>query len=256
MQSDVNSRRAMRQKKARRRRLRAAFIFFLIVALITLAIMCFTVFFPIKGIHVSGSEIYSKSEIIKASKLTTDDQLFAVSEQEIENNIRKALPYVDSIELKRVLPNKVNIAVTDAKEYACYKSGESYFILSDSGYILKAQNEKPENVFEIAASDISGNVGEQAKYKKIAEQQLVTELVDALTSEDINIDKIDVTSILQIKITVEDRFIVELGKNEYIEQKIAHLSGMIDSIPDRDGTINLSMWTPENSQGTFVENIG
>ena len=92
MQSDVNKRRAARQKKARRRRLKIAFIFFLIIALITLAIMCFTVFFPIKRINVSGSEIYSKSEIIKASKLTTNDNLLVVSEEEIENNIRQQLP--------------------------------------------------------------------------------------------------------------------------------------------------------------------
>ena len=85
MLNDVNRRRAQRQRQARRRRLKIAFIFFLIIAFITLAIMCFTVFFPIKRISVSGSQIYSKSEIIKASGLTTEDNLFVVSEEKIEN---------------------------------------------------------------------------------------------------------------------------------------------------------------------------
>ena len=92
MQSDVQKRRAERRKKIRRRRLKIAFIFFLIIAVVIFAIMCFTVLFPIKRISVSGSEIYSKTEIIKASGLTTDDNLFVVSEDKIEENIRKSLP--------------------------------------------------------------------------------------------------------------------------------------------------------------------
>lgn len=253
MQSDVNKRRALRQKKARRRRLKTAFVFFIIIALITLAVMCFTVFFPIKRINVSGSEIYSKSQIIKASKLTTDDNLLVVSEEEIEKNIRKDLPYIDSIKLKRVLPDAVIITVTDAKEYAYHQSGSDYLILSDHGYVLKKQSEKPENVFEIITSGIDGDVGEMVTYKSADEEQLVVELITALSQKEINIDKIDVTNILQITLEVEGRFSVLLGNSEYLNEKIAHLSGMIANIPDRKGDINLSMWTPDNSQGSFVE---
>lgn len=253
MQSDVNKRRAARQKKARRRRLKIAFIFFLIIALITLAIMCFTVFFPIKRINVSGSEIYSKSEIIKASKLTTDDNLFVVSEEEIENNIRQKLPYVDSVKLKRVLPDAVILTVSDAKEYAYYQSGDNYFLLSDSGYILKKQTEIPENVFQIVTSGIEGEVSQKAEYKNGAEEELVNTLISALQNKEINIDKIDVSNILEISLEVEGRFTVVLGTTDYTEEKIAHLKGMIESIPDRKGKINLSMWTPTNSQGSFVE---
>lgn len=253
MQSDVNKRRAARQKKARRRQLRAVFIFFLIVALITLSIMCFTVFFPIKRINVSGSKIYSKSEIVKASKLTTDDNLLVVSQKEVENNLRKALPYVDSVKLKRVLPDAVVLTVTDAKEYAYYKSGDNYFILSNNGYILKEQIEAPENVFEIVTSGIEGKLGEKAVYKNSSQEESVNLLIKMLSEKNINIDKIDVSNILQISIDVEGRFSVLLGDNNYTQEKIAHLASMIDSIPDRKGSINLSMWTPTNSQGSFVE---
>ncbi len=253
MQSEVNKRRAQRQKKARRRRLKTAFIFFLIITLLTLAVMCFTVFFPIKRINVSGSEIYSKSEIIKASKLTTDDNLFVVSEEEIESNIRKALPYVDSVKLKRVLPDAVVLNVTDAREYAYYQTGDSYFILSDSGYILKEQTETPENVFQIITSGIEGKVAQKAVYKNDAEEQLVNTLITVLNQKGINIDKIDVSNILDLSLEVEGRFTVVLGTTDYIEEKTAHLAGMIESITDRKGKINLSMWTPTNSQGSFVE---
>lgn len=253
MQSDVNKRRAARQKKARRRRLKIAFVFFLIIALITLAIMCFTVFFPIKRINVSGSEIYSKSEIIKASQLTTDDNLFVVSEEEVEKNIRNKLPYVDSIKLKRVFPDAIILTVTDAKEYAYYQSGDQFFILSENGYILKEQDETPENVFQIVTSGIEGKESQKAIYNNSAEEQLVNTLITALQQKNIKIDKINVSNILELSLEVEGRFTVVLGTTDYTEEKIAHLGSMIESIPDRKGKINLSMWTPTNSQGSFVE---
>ncbi len=253
MQSDVNKRRKERQRKIRRRRLKVAFIFFLIISLITLTVMCFTVFFPIKRISVSGSKIYSNSQIIKASKLTTDDNLLTVSDDEIQDNIRKSLPYVDSVKLKRVLPDAVILTITDAKEYAYFAAGGKYYILSENGYILKEQTETPENVFEIVSSGITGDIGEKAVYTNSAEQEVVNTLINELGKKEINIDKINVSNILQISLEVEGRFSVVLGTTEYVEQKIAHLSSMIESIPDRKGKINLSMWTPTNSQGSFVE---
>lgn len=254
MQSDINKRRASRQRIARRRRLKIAFIFFLIIALITLAIMCFTVFFPIKRINVSGSNIYSKSEVIKASGITTDDNLFVVSQEKIEKNIRKKLPYIDSVKLKRTLPDAVILTVVDAKEYAYYTHEDKFYILSSAGYVLKCQDEQPENVFEIITSGISGNVGEKAVYKNTAEEELINLLITELSNEQINIDKIDVSNILELNVMVDGRFDVYLGTNEYTHEKIAHLASMIQSITDRGGKINLSMWTPTNSQGTFVEN--
>lgn len=253
MDSSVNARRAQRQKAARRRHLTVALIIFLIIALITLAIMCFTIFFPIKRISVSGSNIYSKSQIIKASKLTTDDNLLVVSEDEIENRVRKALPYVDSLKLKRVLPDAVIITVTDAEEHCYFKTENGYFILSEHGYILKRQTEAPQNTFEIVTGGINGKLGEKAVYQKENEEQLVNDLISMLEKEEINIDMIDVSNSFQISLSVENRFTVTLGNSEYLNEKIAHLSSMIENIPDRSGRINLSMWTPKNSQGSFIE---
>lgn len=253
MPSNVNKRRAMREKKARRKHLMVAFAFFIIIALITLAIMCFTVFFPIKKINVSGSEIYTKSQIIKASKLSTEDNLFVVSENEIENNIRKKLPYIDDVQLKRRLPDAVILTVTDAKEYAYFQSDENFYILSENGYVLKKQETIPENVFEIICGGIKGKVGEKATYENSTEEELVGLLIKNLSKANLNIDKIDVSKSLEITVEVEGRFTVLFGSSEYIAEKSAHLASMIESINDRSGKINLSMWTPQNSQGTFVE---
>ena len=258
MQSEVNKRRKQRQKQARKRRLAIAFISFfvlsIIVALVTLVVMCFTVFFDVKQINVSGSEIYSNAEVIKASGITTEDNLLVISEKKLEEKIRQSLPYVDDVKIKRRLPDKVALIITDAKEYAYYAVEGKYYVISENGYILKEQTEAPENVFEIITSGISGNVGEKVVFANSTEENLVNELITLLEAKEININKINVTSQLEIKLFVENRFEVVIGDNKYLTEKIAHLSGMIGEIPDRSGMIDLSMWTPEKSQGSFVEN--
>ncbi len=249
MASDINSRRAARQKKARKRQLKMLLILFVVIAIITLVIMCFTVFFKVEKIKVTGSEKFTSQQIVHASKITTDDSWFFLSEDEIEENVRKELPFVDSVELKREFPNKVQLIVTDAKEYACYKSEEKYYVLSKNGYVLKQQDETPENVFEIKTRGIKGKPGEKAKYVNVSEEELVKKLITNLMENNINIDSIDVTSTLQIKLNIEDRYTVYLGKNEYIEDKIKHLKGMIDAITNDADIIDLSIWRPDNRHG-------
>ena len=257
MQSEVNRRRKQRQKQARKRQMAIAFISIfvvsLIVALVSLVVLCFTVFFDVKQISVSGSEIYSNAEIIKASDITTEDNLFIIREKRVEEKIRQSLPYVDDVKIKRRLPDKVALIITDAKEYAYFEHEGKYYIVSENGYVLKEQTEAPENVFEIITSGITGNVGEKAVFANQNEEKLINELIVLLEAKGINIDKIDVTSQLEIKLFVEDRFEVILGDSKYLTEKIAHLSGMIAEISDRGGRIDLSMWTPQKSQGSFVE---
>ena len=84
----------------------------------------------------------------------------------------------------------------------------------------------------------------------IAENELVTNLIKYLRKYDIDIDVIDVTSLLQIELQIEDKYTVLLGKNEHISDKIKHLSSMLDNITDDADIIDLSMWQPDNRQGT------
>lgn len=258
MQSDVNRRRAERQKLARKRRLIVVSLFFLIMALITLVILCFTAFFPIKEISVSGSEIYTEQQISEAAQIMSKN-LLVISKKKVENNIRKALPYVESIELKRKLPDKVVITVTDAKEYAYYKSGENYYIISEIGYILKQQPEIPEDIFEIITDGMSGNVSEKVVYKNSDEEELVNKLISNLSENNIVINKIDVTSTIQITLEVDGRFTVWLGADEYIPEKIDCLATTIEDMKNRGetnqkGIIKLDSWEP-GYKYAFIEPI-
>ncbi len=253
MLEDVQNRRKERRRKIRRRRLFISLIFFIIIAIITLAIMCFTLFFPIKSIGAKGSKLYTSEQIVAASGIDVGDKLFAVSKKTVENSIRKSLPYVDAVTIKREFPDGIKLTVKDAEEYVCYNVDGKYYVVSKKGYVLSENGEKPENIFEIICGGVGCEIGAQVTFEDEEAQELIDTLTDAFSKQDISIDEIDITNTIQIKAKVENRFDVYFGTHENIDKKIAHLSGMIESIGDRSGSIDLSMWTEKKSQGSFVE---
>ena len=101
VRDDFARKRAERQRKIRKRRLTAFFVFLVILMLCVGVVLSFTVFFPIKNITVTGSKIYSSEEIIKISGIEAGDNLFAVNENSAENQLKKNLPYIESIKFNR-----------------------------------------------------------------------------------------------------------------------------------------------------------
>ena len=249
---DVKLRRANRQKKIRRRRLIISLIILLVMAIIVLAIMCLTIFFPVLNVEAKGSEIYTSGELIDASGINEETNLFTVSEEQIEKTIKEKLPYVDTVTLKRELPDTVKLYVTDAVEYACIQVDEEYFVISESGFVLNKYDEIPQNTFLVNIGIKKCDIGTQISYLDDRAAELSKRIADLLSKSDIKINSIDVSNNVSLTVRVCDRFDVKLGTEENLEKKILHLGGMIKSIGDRSGQINLSMWSEAQSEGSFV----
>ena len=72
-----------RRKKSKIRLL----LVLLVLVVLTVGVLGYTVLFPIGVIDVKGTTIYSKEQIIDASKLEQGDKMFAVSAKNTKNNI-------------------------------------------------------------------------------------------------------------------------------------------------------------------------
>lgn len=251
---DFERRRAERQRRIRKRRLIIFFICFIAVMLAVGITLSLTVFFPIENITAGGSKIYTGEQIIDACGVSQGDNLFTFTQKEIGEKIRKTLPYVKSINVKRRLPGSVEITVSDAAEYACYKINEKYFVADKTGFVLNEYDSVPENVFEIRANGVKCKVGSYAEYTDSETEKTVSQLIDTLVSSKIHINYIDVTDTLAVTAKVENRFVVQFGTVNNLDKKTAHLAGMIKKIDSqKTGKINLSMWTSSKTEGTFIE---
>ena len=243
-----------RQRRIRKRRLIIFFIFFIITAVCVGITLSLTVFFPIEKINITGSKIYTSEEILKFSNIEKGENIFTLSEEKEEKPIRLALHYVEKIAIERNISGTLDIIVTDAKEFICYDISGRYFTVSKSGWVLKETAKPPEKLIRIKTKDIECSVGTEIDFKDNNIKSVIEKIISETEKEKINLNVMDVTDTLTLKIKVENRFIVDLGKNDNLDKKIKHLSGMIKSIPsEKSGNINLSMWTTTNTQGTFME---
>jgi len=247
-------RRQARKKKIRRRRIKTAFITFLVLSLIVGVVLCFTVFFSIKSITASGSKLYTAEQLISASGIKNEDNLLLITEEKTLKKIRETLHFVDSIKIEKKLPNTLSIIATDAKEYACFKNENSYYTISKSGYVLKSYEKLPQNVFLIITDIEKTILGEQIILKDSNSAELLKTIINSLEKNGIPINYVDITDKLNLEVKVCGRFIVNFGTYTNLDKKILHLSGMVDGIEKtKTGRINLSMWTSSKTEGSFVE---
>ncbi len=249
---NFTKKRAERQRKARKKRIIAFFISFIILLSVTLITLCFTVFFPIERIKVSGSKIYSSEEICDASFVKTGNNIFAFSSENLEKEIRKKLPYIESVKVERSLDGILSIKVTDSKEKYCFRSNEGFFVIGKDSFVLNMYNEQPDNLLYIEGIEEDIKIGEYLSIKDTSKKEILDTLLKYETSSKIN--SINIADKYAIEIVTHNRFNVYLGTSNDIEQKMAHLNSMVEKIDEnKSGKINLSYWSSKKPEGTFVE---
>lgn len=252
-QDEFQIRRENRQKKIRKRRRRRAFLFILLLLLAVGVTLSLTILFPVKRVRSKGSTFYKESQILSAASVKGEN-IFMLSEKKLLEKVRKKLPYVSSLTFKRFLPDGVLIYIKDAKPYCYYHTKDGIYTASKEGYVLEKFAEPPEGLFEVVCNDAKCVPGEKVKIKNETQSKLAEKLLTSLSNKNFKVDSIDVSNIAEIKAGIDGRFIVNFGTGTYLDKKIAHLGGMVNSIAkDRSGEINLSMWSPQKSEGTFTE---
>lgn len=243
--------RKARQRRIRKRRMLIGFTLFIVLLVAVGAVLSLTVLFPINNITAKGSERYTAEQIIALSGIKTGDNLFVSSVK--TDALREKLPYIESVKIKRTLPDIITITVKDAVPYACYYSDGVYYTVSRAGYVLESGEEKPDSLFEIRADSVKCVLGKEVAFSSEKTEDLITEIGGLSEEYGLSLNYIDVTDELTITVKTENRFIVNFGTSNFLPNKFAHLSGMIKNIEEtKTGKINLSMWTSDNTEGTFV----
>ncbi len=252
---EVRKREIANKRKAAKKRRKKAFlkklcIFFLIVAIIVMVILSLTIFFPVKSIVVRGDSPYSAEEIIKASGIEKNKNLWLTG-LDAEENIPVALPFVSSAKISRKLPGNIIIEVKESVPKYSYKLKNTFLICDEFGKVLKKDRSPMENTMVISGSTAkTTKVGNNIAFENQEFSELVKLIDNTLKKHNLNVDLIDVTTKVKILIRVEGRFNVQIGSTAYLDLKINHLAGMIEKVAkDRKGSIDLSDYSPENPNG-------
>lgn len=94
-------------------------------------------FFRVNEVRVVGNERYSAQEIVAASGVEIGDNLFLVNRPQTANAIMKRLPYVESATPVHVLPDTIELRVTESRAVAAVEAEGSWWLINAGGKLLE-----------------------------------------------------------------------------------------------------------------------
>lgn len=136
---------ARRRRNSRRRRGRfgGLYRFFAVLAVIAAVVAACVIFFRINQVSVVGHVRYTAQEIVEVSGILQGDNLVALPKGQIASRIRMSLPYVESVSIRRQLPDGVEITVRERVAVASVDSADGRWLISSQGKLLERAEDHP-----------------------------------------------------------------------------------------------------------------
>jgi hypothetical protein len=102
-------------------------------------------FFAVKEIRCAGNAAVSAEEIIAASTISYEYNLFRVSVKKAASRIA-AIPYVRAVTVKRKLPNRIEIKITECEVRGYLPLNEGYIYIDGACKMLEYNSVPPAGV--------------------------------------------------------------------------------------------------------------
>lgn len=285
-----NNAQVAHRKRRRRRRKQNRVLHYLVLLIFLVgaaAGLSTTVLFKIEEIEVIGVDRYTPDEIAAASGVHLQDNLLRIDKKEIETQILEQFPYIETVETRRKLPPKVEIAVTQAAPVGAIAEGDELLLVGANGKVLERgrmlvpndvllvkgvdagsaqpgdflgeyEPKKPETEAEIAAEEKRKEQAEMVQEKLGMMQYLLRAIEE---SDFTGLTNVDLTDRLNIRIMYEDRILLELGSENELPYKLYFVKYVLEHsiAPDAVGVLNATeaakrriSFQPEGGAGTDV----
>lgn len=142
--------RQRRHARPRRRRGRFSGLYKVlsILLVVSAVILACVVFFRINSVEVVGNVRYTAAEIIEASGIQMGDNLVGLPRSRVSASICAQLPYVESVSIRKALPDGVALSVTERVAAASVESAEGRWLMSAQGKLLEKETGSV-NIIEI-----------------------------------------------------------------------------------------------------------
>ena len=210
------------------------------------ATLCLTVFFQINNITTTGSKIYSKDKIISQCIIQKGKNLFTVDTDTAAQRIEENLPYAYKAQIKRKLPDTIEIKITDAKPtYSLLCEDNTYILLDDNFKVLEKGAQMATGIV-INKTDIkSADSGHKIEFKNSDVGTCLERLGKSIKNNNFTeITSIYSNNISDNYVVYDNRITFKLGNSKDLDDKImkglAACDKLNESNPNATGTMTIS----------------
>lgn len=223
--------------------LRRTSILLLIIGMVVFALV--SPIFNITKVKVTGNNKLSSEKIIGMTGLEIGQNVFKINKSEIIKNIRKN-GLVSDVEIKRNLPDEIEIIVSERVASFAIEYGNGYVIVSNQGYIIEL-SETNQNL-----PILIGTVTKEEDYvenNRLEEQDLnalnlVLKIMNAANVNEIDelISSIDISDLTDVKINLDaEGKIAYLGDCSNLSHRIQWVKTILEDRQGIDGEIVVNM---------------
>ena len=243
----MSAARNKRRRHGRRGRFGFLYKMLAVIALTAAVLLGTTVFFRVEQIQVKGNMRYTAQQVEQVSGVVQGDNLFHMNKYEVARTIRRELPYIQAVNIRRSLPDTLIINVTECRAAACLVGGEQEWLISAAGKVLEsvAPGEATVTLIE-GLTPVQPEPGYTLTVRE--DQQLRTQgLIDLLQVLDGRhmlgrVKSIDIKSDAGIFMELDDRFRVKLPIGGDYAYLISAMDKAIDSLDSYEkGTLDLTV---------------
>ena len=209
--------------------------------------ICFTFFFRVERVYISGCDRYEESEIISVSGIELEISMFELSLSSIEAAITHRYPYIKAVKVKRHLPSDVELILIEDTPLYYIELGNEYFVLSESLRVLeRLEHEnglKDNGIRKIVTPDINyAVVGREMRFKNQEERENVLELLASFRLSPVYdmLDLINISDKYEVYVIYGGQFKVVFGKYTDMDLKLLLVDSIIEEMDNMNGIIDVS----------------
>lgn len=219
-------------------------VFLIILLICAIVVFLMSPVFNIVGVEVVGQAQISPDTIISLSNIKMGENIFKYSKRDITNRIKEN-QYIDSVKIKRKLPNVIEISVKERKTTFMVEYNNIYAYINNQGYILELTTTSKEVPIIIGSltNEEDLKIGSRLIEDDLNRLGVILRIMESANSNSIDsyITKIDITDSKNYTLIFETK-----GKTAYI--------GNGSNINDRMRYIKVILEKEEGIEGEIFVN--
>lgn len=241
------------QDRLRQRKLKFRLIIIIVLLVIAFAIIFFVEYYRVRYVTVEGSTHYTDEEIedYVMSGFLGNNSL--VLSWHYKNQSIDDIPFIESMDVEVTAHDTVQIKVYEKSlaGYVVYLGRYMYF--DRDGIVVESSTERVEGVCEVTGLEFDHIiVNEALPVEDVDIFSRILETTQLLGKYNLTADRMYVGSADKISIYF-DEVCVNLGEDEYMDEKISNLAQILPSLEGMAGTVEMSEFTPDTTSITFTE---
>ena len=246
-----------RKKKKIKKIIKCMTLFLLIIGGFVFALV--SPLFNIKEIQVTNNNQITTETIVSLSQLQVGQNLFRFSKRKVEKEI-KTNPYIESVSIKRKLPNKIELAIEERISSYNVEFLNGYAYINNQGYILQISEQKLElpTIIGITTEQEQIVEGNRLNAEDLEKIETAIEIMNICKNYDLDkkVSTIDITNKNDYIIYMEEeKKTIHLGDESNLNNKMLYVPTILTENQKKEGTIYLNGDLNDNFKPRFREKV-